>query len=194
VLSPSLRSYALGNATLLPVEETEMRVLCFLLRGNVDVAEELTRSETGRWRDSCLMYEAALGNGELQLLRRRSVVGGDGKVETVVVALGGRGETDSVHSAISIPRDWAWRVFSASASALRKICDGGSWKDGDGGGKEGDGGTAGSGMVAQTPSLEGPGGKLFGPFLPFDRDRARGRSLASAARPWALGANRVARR
>jgi hypothetical protein len=76
-------------------------------------------------------------------------------VETVVLALGGRGETDSVHSAISIPRDWAWRVFSASVSALRKICGGGSWKDGDGGGKdgdgggkEGDGGTAGSGMVA----------------------------------------------
>lgn len=149
VLSPSLRSYAHGNATLLPAEETEMRVQCDLLLGNADAAEESTRSGIVRRRDTRLMYEGALGNEELRLLYRLPAMGagGGGEVKTVVAALDGRGETDSVHSAISIPHVRAWRVFSASASALRKICGGGR-KEGDGGGKEGDGGTAGSGMVA----------------------------------------------
>lgn len=140
MLPLSLRSYAYGNATLLPAEETDIRVLGFLLRENA-VNGGACISGVGRWKESRLIYKEALEDDELWLCRRRSVVGESWESETVVTALGGRGDTDSVHSAISIPRDCARRVFSASVSALRRIWDGGTWNDGDGG-------TAGNGMVA----------------------------------------------
>ena len=100
MLSPSHRSYAHGNATLLPAEEKEMRVQCYLLRGN------MTRSGTGRWKDTRLRYKEALGDGELRLLRGcRLWARARGWRPSWWRSAGV--ETDLVHSAVSIPRVWA---------------------------------------------------------------------------------------